>query len=119
MNCAHCGKPFAANDMKVWQRSTIHGVLEKFCSQECAAAREPNPPPPPPAPTLGRVVLYVNLGDAEGRFKPEPHPAQVVGLNDDGTVALHILYRTGTFNMDAVPFSPTPKPGHWHWPPRV
>jgi hypothetical protein len=72
-------------------------------------------------PTLGRIVLYRSLGDADGRFPAEDHPAMVTGVNADGSVALTIFYRTGIFQMDGVLESvdePTAR-GRWRWPLRV
>ena len=69
-------------------------------------------------PTVGRIVHYTNLGDADGKFPPEVQAALITGVNADGTCHLHIFYRTGQFDMDA-PFSEVPLTrGHWNWPPR-
>ena len=72
-------------------------------------------------PSIGRIVHYTNLGDADGRYPPTTQAALITGLNDDGTVALHIFYKTGQFDMPSVPRSDddVPKRGHWNWPPRV
>ena len=77
-------------------------------------------------PMIGRIVHYTNLGDADGKYPPEAHPAIITGVhetNEPGTsgplVDLHIFYRTGQFDMEKVPFSPEPmERGHWNWPPR-
>lgn len=70
-------------------------------------------------PTVGRIVHYTNLGDKDGRYPPEAQAAIITGVNQDGTVALHIFYRTGQFDMASVPFSAEPMTrGHWNWPPR-
>ncbi len=73
----------------------------------------------PPTPTIGRNVHYTNLGDKDGKYPPETQAAIITGLNADGTVALHIFYRTGQFDMPSVPYSDEPARGHWNWPPRV
>ncbi len=70
-------------------------------------------------PTIGRIVHYTNLGDKDGRYPPETQAAIVTGVNADGTVALHIFYRTGQFDMPSVPFAHTAERGHWTWPPRL
>lgn len=70
-------------------------------------------------PTIGRIVHYTNLGDKDGRYPPETQAAIVTGINDDGTCALKILYRTGIFDMPAVPQAEEPTRGHWNWPPRT
>lgn len=73
-------------------------------------------------PTLGRIVLYRSLGDADGIYPAEDHPAMVTGINADGSIALHVRYRRGGFDMDAVLEAPPENPemrGRWRWPPRV
>lgn len=69
--------------------------------------------------TVGRIVHYTNLGDADGKYPPETQAALITGLNADGTVALHIFYKTGQFDMPAVPHAVEPARGHWNWPPRT
>jgi len=76
-------------------------------------------------PTIGRIVHYTNLGDADGRYPPEAQAAIITGVHlptppdDVPFVDLHIFYRTGDFYMQRVPFSETPmERGHWNWPPR-
>lgn len=82
-------------------------------------------------PSIGRIVHYTNLGDADGKYPPSTQAALITAVHEApaGTpvesapsgliVDLHIFYRTGQFDMQAVPFSETPKRGHWNWPPRV
>lgn len=93
-------------------------------------------------PTIGRVVMYTNLGDAQGKYPPEQQMADITkvrvkpGLEredpqlyteGDFMVSLKVTYETGEFYLVAgsaafpngVPFSPEFKPGHWSWPPRV
>jgi hypothetical protein len=71
-------------------------------------------------PTIGRIVHYVNLGDSQGLYPPECQAAIITGVNEDGTVALHIFYRTGDFYMQDVEFSEdTQQRRSWHWPERV
>jgi hypothetical protein len=73
-------------------------------------------------PSIGRIVHYTNLGDAEGRYPPEQHPAIITKVGDRpgyATVSLCILYTTGLFFMDDVPYAEAPERGHWSWPPRV
>lgn len=85
-------------------------------------------------PTLGRIVHYTNLGDAEGKFPAEQQAAIITGValsnqfpkgqvpaewdENRYKVTLHIFYKTGQFDMEA-PFSPEYKRGHWSWPPKV
>lgn len=75
-----------------------------------------------PVPSIGRIVHYTNLGDKDGRYPPEQQAAIVTGVaSSTGPmhVDLHIFYRTGQFDMKAVPFSETYERGHWSWPPRT
>src|SRR5262249_50434189 len=69
-------------------------------------------------PTVGRIVHYTNLGDKDGRYPPETQAAIITGVNEDGTCALKIFYRTGMFDMPAVPHAEISTRGHWNWPPR-
>jgi hypothetical protein len=47
-------------------------------------------------------------------------PANTLGATVDSTlVDLKVFYRTGFFDMRAVPFSEAPARGHWNWPPRT
>jgi len=85
-------------------------------------------------PTIGRIVHYTNLGDADGKYPPEQQAAIITKVIKFGTalpdgggwkpgdergydVSLHIFYETGDFFMKSVPFSPEYKRGHWTWPP--
>jgi hypothetical protein len=76
-------------------------------------------------PTIGRIVVYRSLGDADGKYPAEDHPALITGVNRtadgtyDGTVALHVFYRTGGFDMEGVEETPTIQRGKWRWPERV
>lgn len=85
-------------------------------------------------PTLGRIVHYTNLGDAEGEYPSEQQAAiitsvkllnefpedYIVPVDEENrfSVTLHIFYKTGQFDMEA-PYSPEYKRGHWTWPPKV
>lgn len=69
-------------------------------------------------PTVGRIVHYTNLGDADGRYPPEQQAAIITRVHDDVHVSLAILYATGLFFMERVPFSEAYARGHWSWPPR-
>ncbi len=76
------------------------------------------------SPTVGRIVHYTNLGDKDGRYPPEVQAALITGLNGDGSVALHIFYKTGQFDMPSVPFTDAPAGsdgarGKWTWPART
>lgn len=77
-------------------------------------------------PTVGRIVHYTSLGDKDGRFPPEQQAAIITKVDPlealaavPPKVSLCILYPTGMFFMQDVPFSETYERGHWTWPPRV
>lgn len=70
-------------------------------------------------PTIGRIVHYMSLGSADGLYPPETQAAIVTGVNQDGTPSLLVLYKTGMFNLESVPFAETPTRGRWNWPPKV
>ena len=88
-------------------------------------------------PSVGRIVLYTNLGDADGKYPPEQQAAiitKVVPKTHEDVergklskyveeyqyfVWIHIFYTTGQFDMEKVPFSGALERGHWTWPPRV
>jgi hypothetical protein len=80
-------------------------------------------------PAIGDIVLYTSLGDADGRFPAEQHPAlvtkvskRVADYNHENEaygyeLSLTIFYETGTFNMTEVPFSEGFFRGRWSWRP--
>jgi hypothetical protein len=73
-----------------------------------------------PSPTIGRTVHYQAFGTPGGEYQSKPRAAIVTETYDgENTVGLCILNPTGVFFNPRVPFSETPKPGHWNWPPRV
>ncbi len=81
-------------------------------------------------PTVGRIVHYTNLGDADGKYPPEQQAAIITAVktkpdvvsaadDEDGyLVSLCIFYKTGQFWMEIVPFSAEYQRGHWTWPVR-
>lgn len=82
-------------------------------------------------PTVGRVVHYTNLGDADGKYPPEQQAAIITRVVKKETtlgepheenlfkVSLCVFYSTGQFWMPEVRFSEQYERGHWTWPPRV
>lgn len=70
-----------------------------------------------PTISVGDIVLYTNLGDADGKYPPEQQAALVTrvrGSDPKGmNVCLHIFYTTGQFDMDNVPYSREFARGHW------
>lgn len=71
------------------------------------------------SPSVGRIVHYTNLGDADGEYPPEQQAAIITKVNPDGTCALTILYPTGIFMMSDVAYSRAYARRHWSWPPRA
>lgn len=93
-------------------------------------------------PTVGRIVLYTNLGDRDGKYPPEVQAAiitKVIPLegpalhqrmssaiaNEESAyaVSLHIFYEMGQFDMKDVPFTNEVSGsegarGKWAWPSR-
>ena len=74
-------------------------------------------------PTLARLVLYTNLGDRDGKYPPESHPAIITGVNEkDVTVSLHVFYKSGQFDMESVEHAGLAEAGSeaargkWQWP---
>ena len=55
--------------------------------------------------TIGRIVHYTNLGDRDGKYPPTVQAAIITGLNDDGTVSLHVFYKTGQFDLASCAWS--------------
>jgi len=76
-------------------------------------------------PSIGRIVHYQSHGSPDGQHKSEPRAAVITAVvKDDGEgdgllVSLCVLNPTGMYFDPQVPFSETPKPGCWRWPPRV
>lgn len=81
-------------------------------------------PVPVQRPSIGRVVHYTNLGDRDGKYPPTVQAAIITGLNDDGTVSLHVFYKTGQFDLARCERTDEPAGsdharGKWCWPERV
>lgn len=95
-------------------------------------------------PTVGRIVMYTNLGDRAGRYPPEAQAALITKViakpanpesdpegpkyddpDEEGyKVSLRVFYEMGDFAMVDVPFTheaPASEGarGKWAWPPRV
>ena len=74
-------------------------------------------------PSIGRIVHYTNLGDRDGKFPVTVQAALITKLNDDDTVALHVFYPTGHFDLAAAQFTEAvagseEARGKWSWPVR-
>jgi len=83
-------------------------------------------------PTVGRIVHYTNLGDADGKYPPEQQAAIITKvtapeqgdspfLRDEQNyrVSIHVFYETGSFFLKDVIFSQEYERGCWTWPPRA
>ena len=71
-------------------------------------------------PTVGRIVHYQSYGTPGGEYLPEPRAAIITAVDPlpERTVSLCVLNPEGMYFKRDVPYSMTPKPGHWSWPPR-
>lgn len=71
-------------------------------------------------PTIGRVVHYQRYGTPGGEHLAEPSPAIIVKVLDESgsRCQLFVMNPNGLYFND-TPYSSSPKPGHWNWPPRV
>lgn len=67
-------------------------------------------------PSIGRVVLYMRYGSPGGEHLPEPSPAIITKVFEDGeTCQLFVINPNGLY-FNETTYSPEPKPGHWSWP---
>lgn len=70
-------------------------------------------------PSISRAVHYQKYGTPGGEHKSTPSAATITEvLDDQGTCMLFIMNPNGLY-FNKTPYSETPKPGHWNWPPRV
>lgn len=67
-----------------------------------------------PPITVGRSVYYYEALN----HPPLAATVTVVHSVHTGMVSLQVFHEFSIDPMTSVPFSPTPKPGHWSWPPR-
>ena len=67
-------------------------------------------------PTVGRIVHYTNLGDADGKYPPETQAALVTKVHSEECVNLCVFYSTGMFFMTSVLRADEPERGRWNWP---
>ncbi len=78
-------------------------------------------------PSVGRVVHYQSYGTPGGEYMSLPRAAIITATYDGarpaGLSAMHVdlavFNPEGMFFNRGVPFSETPKPGCWNWPPKV
>jgi hypothetical protein len=90
---------------------------------------------PPEIPTVARVVHYVSLGSADGRYPSLPRAATITEVDPDdcNLVGLAVVNPTGMFfnpltnggsrydagTYDEARGETTYAVGSWHWPPRA
>jgi hypothetical protein len=92
----------------------------------------PAHPSTEPFPTVGTVVHYWPRPSfwrspsfwrrriLSRPVEPEILPAIVVKVFGSAKlVAVYVFDPRGIFLDAPIPFSATPKPGHWSWPPRI
>jgi hypothetical protein len=79
-------------------------------------------------PSIGRIVHYQAYGTPGGEYPSVPRAAVITEVFKPGpseaaeptmVVGLCVLNPAGVYFNRCVPFSETPKPGCWSWPPRV
>lgn len=78
-------------------------------------------------PSVGRIVHYQAYGTPGGEHQSAARAAVISEVNEvpgrEGPsrfdVGVVVLNPTGLFFNRDVPFSETPKPGCWSWPPRT
>jgi hypothetical protein len=73
---------------------------------------------PEQRPSICRIVLYHRHGSPDGSHKPEPSPAVITKVEEDGTTCHLFVMNPNGMYFNRTPFSSEPKPGHWSWPPR-
>lgn len=75
-------------------------------------------------PSLGRIVhihLQQIVGDmAHHHVATKARAAMITDVGEDNTVSL-VVFEPGAElrHLSHVPFSDTPEPNHWSWPPMV
>jgi len=71
----------------------------------------------PLTPFVGCIVHYHSYGTPGGEYQPEPRAAVVTTVlgGQAGAVGLCVLNPTGLFFNQNVPYSKSPRPGHWSW----
>lgn len=85
-----------------------------------------NPFPSTQRPSVSRIVIYRIAGPTEAHPDDSvvEEPAIIRGVNADGTVNVYV-FDGETGRKSAVPEDDGaggdehPRPGTWHWPPRV
>jgi hypothetical protein len=79
-------------------------------------------------PSVGRIVHYQSFGSVGGKYPSLPRAAVITEVcpwaaqQSEGypeNVGLAVLNPEGFFFNRNVPYSETPEPGCWSWPPRV
>lgn len=68
-------------------------------------------------PTVGRTVHYQRYGTPGGEHQSKPSPAIIVEVFENDECQLFVMNPNGVY-FNRTPYSDTPRPGHWNWPPR-
>lgn len=68
--------------------------------------------------SVGRIVHYQSHGTPNGEYLSEPRAAIIAAVGEGGSCSLVVFNPEGLY-FSKVPFSETPLPGHWSWPPRA
>lgn len=66
---------------------------------------------------IGAVVHYHSYGTPNGEFVPEPRPAIVSVIKEDGVICATVFNPDGFYFNKDLPFAETPTPGHWNFIP--
>lgn len=72
-------------------------------------------------PSVGRVVVYTNWGDKDGKYPPSQIAAIVTEVRGDDRVCIVEFFRGGIFFQDDVEYTDAPAGteearGKWTWP---
>lgn len=70
-------------------------------------------------PSIGRIVHYQRYGSPGGEHESKPSPAIITDVLEDGATVDIMVFNPNGLYFNRTPYSETPKPGHWSWPPRV
>lgn len=82
-------------------------------------------------PSVGRIVHYQSHGSPNGQHQSKTRAAIITEVREapagtriadaptGSVVDLCVLNPSGMYFDLATPFSETPQPGHWSWPPHV
>lgn len=69
-------------------------------------------------PTVGRIVHYQRYGSPGREHKAEPSPAIITKVCEDGSTCHLAVFNPSGMYFNETPYSDSPFPGCWSWPPR-